>query len=178
MVGVEVSAGGPAQLSTSGQHRVLVVPCVTQIVSWGVLYYAFPVLAPSIAVDTGWSIAAVTAAFSAGLVVSALVGISADRWSNRFGPRPVMTAGSVLAAPAIVIIGTARSFSVFVAGWLLAGVAMAGTLFPPAVGGRRPRPRPRRLPGRIRPARRIAALAALLAAGSVPRLAHRSENAS
>ena len=122
----------PAQLSASGQRRVLVILCVTQIVSWGVLYYAFPVLAPSIAADTGWSVAAVTGAFSAGLVVSALVGIPAGRWLDRFGPRPVMTAGSVLAVPAVLIIGTARSFPVFVVGWLLAGVAMAGTLYPPA----------------------------------------------
>jgi MFS family permease len=111
---------------------VLLVLCVTQIVSWGVLYYAFPVLAPSIAADTGWSVAAVTAAFSAGLVVAALVGIPAGRLLDRHGPRPVMTAGSVLAGPAVVIIGTARTFPVFVAGWLLAGVAMAGTLYPPA----------------------------------------------
>jgi len=100
---------------------VLVVLCVTQIVSWGVLYYAFPVLAPSIAADTGWSIAAVTGAFSAGLVVAALVGIPAGRLLDRHGPRPVMTAGSVLAVPAVAIIGSARSFPVFVAGWLLAG---------------------------------------------------------
>lgn len=114
------------------QRRVLVVLCVTQIVSWGVLYYAFPVLAPSIAADTGWSIAATTAAFSAGLVVAALVGIPAGRLLDRYGPRPVMTAGSVLAGPAVVIIGSARTFPVFAAGWVLAGVAMAGTLYPPA----------------------------------------------
>jgi MFS family permease len=111
---------------------VLAILCVTQIVSWGVLYYAFPVLAPSIAADTGWSIAAVTAAFSAGLVVSALVGIPAGRWLDRFGPRLIMTVGSVLGVPAVVVIASARSFPVFVAGWLLAGVAMAGTLYPPA----------------------------------------------
>ena len=34
-------------LSEFGLRRVLVVLCVTEIVSWGVLYYAFPVLAPS-----------------------------------------------------------------------------------------------------------------------------------
>jgi MFS family permease len=127
-----VSTARPERLPASGQRRVLVVLCVTQIVSWGVLYYAFPVLAPSIAADTGWSVAAVTAAFSAGLVVSALVGIPAGRWLDRCGPRPVMTAGSVLAGPAVVIIGTTPSFPVFVAGWLVAGVAMAGTLYPPA----------------------------------------------
>jgi MFS family permease len=128
----EVTADRSGQLSTSGQRRVLVILCVTQIVSWGVLYYAFPVLAPSIAADTGWSVAAVTAAFSAGLVVSALVGIPAGRWLDRFGPRPVMTIGAVLGVPAVIVIASTRSFPVFVAGWLLAGVAMSGTLYPPA----------------------------------------------
>ncbi|NKY81650.1 hypothetical protein HGB46_24150, partial [Nocardiopsis dassonvillei] len=32
---------------------------------YGVLFYAFPVLAPSITADTGWSLTAVTALFSA-----------------------------------------------------------------------------------------------------------------
>ena len=132
MADAEVTTDRPGQLSASGQRRVLVVLCVTQIVSWGVLYYAFPVLAPSIAADSGWSVAAVTAAFSAGLVVSALVGIPAGRLLDRHGPRPVMTAGSVLAVPAMVTIGTARTYPVFVVGWVLAGVAMAGTLYPPA----------------------------------------------
>src|ERR687897_2790555 len=94
-------AAEPKTLNEFGLRRVLVILCVTQIVSWGVLYYAFPVLAPSIAADTGWSIAAVTAAFSTGLVVSALVGIPAGRWLDRIGPRPVMTLGSLLAVPAV-----------------------------------------------------------------------------
>jgi MFS family permease len=114
------------------QRRVLVVLCATQIMSWGTLYYAFPVLAPSLSADTGWSVPTATAAFSAGLVVSALVGIPVGRLLDRVGPRPVMTAGSVLAVPAVIGIATARSFPLFVAAWLLAGVAMAGTLYPPA----------------------------------------------
>jgi MFS family permease len=125
-------SGDTPQLSISGQNRVLVVLCGTQIVSWGVLYYAFPILAPNIAADTGWSVPAVTAAFSVGLVVSAVVGIPAGRLLDRFGPRLVMTAGSVLAVPAVVIIGSTRSFPLFVTGWVLAGVGMACTLYPPA----------------------------------------------
>ena len=61
------------------RRRVLVVLCLTQITSWGVLYYAFPVMAPTIAADTGWSVPTATAAFSGGLVVSALVGIPVGR---------------------------------------------------------------------------------------------------
>ena len=119
-------------MSESGLRRVLVVLCVTEIVSWGVLYYAFPVLAPAIADDTGWSIAAVTAAFSTGLVVSALVGIPVGRRLDRIGPRLVMTTGSILAVPAAVGIAVAPTLPWFFAAWVLAGVAMSGTLYPPA----------------------------------------------
>ncbi len=119
-------------MSRRGLRRVLVVLCVTEITSWGVLYYAFPVLAPSIAADTGWAVSTVTAAFSAGLVVSALVGIGVGRLLDRYGPRWVMTAGSVLAVPAVVLIASARTLPLFVAGWLLAGVAQSATLYPPA----------------------------------------------
>jgi MFS family permease len=122
----------PETLSEFGLRRVLVVLCVSEIVSWGVLYYALPVLAPAIADSTGWSIAAVTAAFSTGLVVSALVGIPVGRWLDRIGPRLVMTTGSVLAVPAVVGIALAPTLPWFVAAWVLAGVAMAGTLYPPA----------------------------------------------
>jgi MFS family permease len=125
-------AGRPETLSESGLRRVLVVLCVTEIVSWGVLYYAFPVLAPAIADDTGWSIAAVTAAFSTGLVVSALVGIPVGRRLDRIGPRLVMTTGSILAVPAAVGIAVAPTLPWFFAAWVLAGVAMSGTLYPPA----------------------------------------------
>lgn len=121
-----------AALDERGLRRVLVVLCVTQIVGWGVLYYAFPVLAPSIAGDTGWSLATVTAAFSGGLVVSALVGIWTGRLLDRVGPRPVMTAGSVLSVPAVVGVASAPTFPLFVAAWLMAGVAMSATLYPPA----------------------------------------------
>jgi hypothetical protein len=41
-------------------------------VSWGIVYYAFPVLNPQIITATGWPAGATTGAFSLGLVVSAL----------------------------------------------------------------------------------------------------------
>lgn len=128
----EEGPDGAAGLTPRGRWRVLVVLCVTEITSWGVLYYAFPVLAPTIAADTGWSIPSVTAAFSAGLVVSALVGIPVGRLLDRHGPRWLMTAGSVVAVPATLLIAAAGSFPAFVAAWLLAGVAQAATFYPPA----------------------------------------------
>ena len=86
-----------------GLRGVLVALCVTEITSWGVLYYAFTVLSPAISADTGWSAPAVTAAFSAGLVTSALAGIPIGRWLDRVGPRWIMTAGSRLSVSAAVL---------------------------------------------------------------------------
>jgi MFS family permease len=118
--------------ATSGLRRVLVVLCATEITSWGILYYAFAVLSPRITADTGWSQPAVTAAFSAGLVVSALVGIAVGRWLDRHGPRGVMTAGSVLAVVSLVGIATASNIGGFAAAWVVAGIAMGAVLYPPA----------------------------------------------
>jgi MFS family permease len=119
-------------LDRSGLRRVLAVLCGTEIVSWGVLYYAFPVLAPAMVADTGWPLGTVTAAFSLGLVVAAVAGIPAGRWLDRLGPRRVMTAGSVIAVPAVAAIATAPTLPWFFAAWTLAGVGMAGVLYPPA----------------------------------------------
>ncbi|WP_231498355.1 MFS transporter [Pseudonocardia halophobica] len=123
---------GTAELGRSGLRRVLAVLCVTEVTSWGVLYYAFPVLAPTLSRETGWSIGAVTGAFSAGLVTSALVGIPLGRALDRWGPRWIMTAASAVGVPAVVGIALAPSFPAFLGAWLLAGISMAGTLYPPA----------------------------------------------
>ncbi|TXL62168.1 MFS transporter [Aeromicrobium terrae] len=122
----------PGSLDGPGLRRAVTTLCITEIVSWGILYYAFAVLSSDIVDDTGWSQTAVTAAFSLSLVVSGLVGIVVGRRLDRFGPRRIMTAGSVLGVAAVVVIGTAPTYPVFVLGWLVAGVAMAGTLYPPA----------------------------------------------
>ncbi|MCB5164935.1 MFS transporter [Streptomyces bambusae] len=116
----------------SRPRAVLPALCATQITSWGVLYYAFPVLNPAITADTGWPAGATTAAFSAALVVSAVVGIFVGRVLDRRGPRAVMTAGSVLGPLSLLIVAAAPNLAVFTAGWLLAGAAMAATFYPPA----------------------------------------------
>ncbi|MDZ7917245.1 MAG: MFS transporter [Rhodococcus sp. (in: high G+C Gram-positive bacteria)] len=122
----------PVSLDPSGLRRVLVALCLTEITSWGILYYAFPVLSVAISRDTGWSSAVIVAAFSVSQLAAAAVGIPVGRILDRHGPRWVMTAGSVLAVPALVVIATAHTLPLFFAGWVFAGIAMGAVLYPPA----------------------------------------------
>ncbi|MEV8625325.1 MFS transporter [Streptomyces sp. NPDC051079] len=114
------------------RRRALRALCLTQITSWGILYYAFPVLSSGITADTGWSAGATTGAFSLALIVSGLTGILVGRVVDRRGPRALMTAGSVLGCASLVVIAAARTPGVFFLGWAFAGVAMASTFYPPA----------------------------------------------
>jgi predicted MFS family arabinose efflux permease len=113
-------------------RRALIALCVTEITSWGVLYYAFPVMLSSLTRDTGWSTATAMAAFSTGAVVSALAGILVGRLIDAHGPRPVMTAGSILGVAGVLAIAAAPSLPVFFAAWVLAGLAQSAVLYQPA----------------------------------------------
>ncbi|MFD3838084.1 MFS transporter [Streptomyces sp. NPDC058642] len=106
--------------------------CASQITSWGIVYYAFPVLNARITADTGWSTTATTGAFSAALIVSALAGVPVGRILDRRGPRAVMTLGSVLGAAAMLALAYAPNLTVFTLAWLLAGLTMASTFYQPA----------------------------------------------
>lgn len=122
----------PGTLQRAGLRRVLIVLCITEITSWGVLFYAFTVLSSAISADTGWSITTLTAAFSVSQMVAAVVGVPVGRLLDRYGPRVIMTVGSVLGVVALLGIALAESLVVFFAAWVLAGVAMAGVLYAPA----------------------------------------------
>lgn len=122
----------PGALNAAGLRRVVAVLSTVQIVSWGVLYYAFAALQSSIKTDTGWSSVAVTGAFSLAQLCSGGAGIWVGRHIDAYGPRRVMTAASLVAIPGIAAVALAPNLAVFYLGWMLTGVAMAGTLYPPA----------------------------------------------
>ncbi|MBK6012293.1 MFS transporter [Streptomyces sp. MBT53] len=125
----------PAVTGTGDRSRpraALPALCATQITSWGIVHYAFPVLDPQITASTGWCSTTTTAAFSGALLVPAATGIPVGRILDRRGPRAVMTTGSLLGVVVVPAIAYAPDLIAFSAAWLLTGIAMAATLYQPA----------------------------------------------
>ncbi|HEX2274493.1 MAG TPA: hypothetical protein VHG90_11535 [Acidimicrobiales bacterium] len=79
-------------------RRATLTLSVTQLLSWGVLFYGFAVVAPEITSDTGWSESLVAGAFSLGLGVAGLAAPAVARALGRHDARTVLTAGSVVGA--------------------------------------------------------------------------------
>jgi MFS family permease len=105
---------------------------VTETVTWGIIYYGFPVFLRPMEQDLGASRVAVTAAFSIGLATSALASISVGRWLDRRGPRALMTIGSCLATVLTFAWARVQSLPALYVVWFLMGLAMATTLYEPA----------------------------------------------
>ena len=106
--------------------------CAAQIVSWGLLYYSLPVAVAPISEETGWSHTVITAALSAGLIVSALAGIRVGRLLDYQSPRAVMTAGSLVGVGAMLLVAWSPNLVMFFVAWVVAGFAQSAVLYPPA----------------------------------------------
>ena len=106
---------------------------LTEITSWGILYYSFPVFLGPMEHALDWSQAALTGAFSLALLISGLMAVPIGRWLDHTrSPRALMTLGSLLGAAALVVWSGVSSLPVFYALWVALGVAMADTLYEPA----------------------------------------------
>lgn len=102
---------------------------VTQTVSWGVLYYALPVLLVPMHDDLGWSRATIVGAFSVGIVISGFLAPLVGRRLDRSEPRLVITAGSLAAVVLVVGWSQVRSPVAFYAVWVGIGIVMAVVLY-------------------------------------------------
>jgi MFS family permease len=105
---------------------------LTEIISWGVLYYAFSVFLAPTEAELGWSRGATTGAFSLALVLSGLAAIPVGRWLDHHGARLLMTAGSCLGALLVLAWSRANSLAGFYLVWAAIGLVMATLLYEPA----------------------------------------------
>jgi len=104
----------------------------TQLVSWGILYYAFSVVMPLMRAEMGWSAAESSAAFSIAMLASGLAAVPAGRWLDARGPRRLMTVGSILAVALVAAWSQVTSLLALYAVWACLGAVMATVLYDPA----------------------------------------------
>ena len=110
---------------------VLALAC-TETISWGVLYYTFAVLMPSMEAELGWSRVAMTGAFSLALLLAGLAAPLFGRWLDRRGARMLMTLGSCLATALVFAWALVADLFTFYLIWAGLGLAMAAVLYEPS----------------------------------------------
>lgn len=118
--------------ASNGSWQLLVALGVTQIVSWGSIYYAFALLLEPLQRELGAGKSEIAGAFSAALLVSGLCATWIGRTIDRLGGRWVMTLGSVAAVALLAALSQVQSLALLYAIWIGLGVAMAATLYEPA----------------------------------------------
>ena len=114
-----------------GRHTAGVVVALgtAQTLAWGSTYYLPAVLAAPMAREFGVSPAWIFGAFSAALIVSALLGPAAGRAIDARGGRGVLALSNLVFAAGLVLVGTAGNVWLLAAGWLVLGAGMAMGLY-------------------------------------------------
>jgi MFS family permease len=102
---------------------------VSQLVAWGVLYYAFAVIVEPMGAETGWTKPQMHGAQSLGLLFSGLSAYAIGRQIDRTGGRGVMLFGAVLGAVAVALWSQVTSLWQLYAVSILIGVASAMALY-------------------------------------------------
>ncbi|MGA7791245.1 MAG: MFS transporter, partial [Xanthobacteraceae bacterium] len=115
-----------------GPWRAVSVLGVTEILSWGALFYPPVLTVPLIAHDHGWSRAFTMGGFSAGLFVGGLCSRYVGATIDRLGGHVVMPVGSLLGAAGLAALVVAHGAVAYFAAWMVLGVAMATSLYDPA----------------------------------------------
>ncbi len=76
-------------------YIIVLMSFLILLISWGA-QYSFGVFLKPVLNEFSWTRAAVSGAYSLNMVLGGIFGIFAGRLSDRFGPRPILTAGGLL----------------------------------------------------------------------------------
>ena len=99
------------------------------MLAWGSSYYLPAIVAVPMAATFGCPPSWIFGAFSAGLLLMALLGPVAGRIIDRIGGRDVLGGSSLVFALALATLATAPNLVVLGIGWALLGTAMAAGLY-------------------------------------------------
>ncbi len=119
-----VPAGTPP-----GARAVVLALGTAQTLAWASSYYLPAILAAPMAREFGVPTSWVFGAFSAALVLSALLGPAAGRTIDRRGGRDVLAASSLVLAAGLAGLAVAPGFPMLVLAWLVLGAGMAIGLY-------------------------------------------------
>jgi MFS family permease len=111
------------------QLPLIVALGTTQTLAWASSYYLPAILADPIARDLGVSPNWIFAAFSASLVISAILGPRVGRQIDLVGGRSVLSASNLTLAAGLALLGATYSIPVLVIAWLLLGIGMGFGLY-------------------------------------------------
>jgi hypothetical protein len=101
----------------------------TQTLAWASSYYLPAILSDPIALDLGVSSNWIFAAFSASLVISAMLGPRVGRQIDLVGGRQVLSLSNLTLAAGLALLGATYSIPVLVLAWLLLGIGMSFGLY-------------------------------------------------
>jgi MFS family permease len=112
---------------------VLVVTLgITETISWGILHYAFTVYLGPMEADLGWTRGDMAGAYSLSLLVAGVAAIPVGRWLDRFGPRLLMTLGSIFGSVLVLAWSRVADLTQLYLVWFGIGLCMSVTLYDPA----------------------------------------------
>ena len=105
---------------------------VGQIVSWGTIYYAFPVVADRMSADLGVTRADMYVGATIAFLISAVAAYPVGAWIDRGHGRAIMSVGALLSA--LLLFAWSQTSSLLQFYWIFAGigVAQAMCLYEPA----------------------------------------------
>ena len=109
--------------------RTVLVLGAAQTLAWASSYYLPAMLAAPMAADLGVTVPTVFAAFSAALLVSALLGPYSGRAIDQWGGRPVLMGTNVVFALGLAGLGLAQGPAGLFAAWLVLGIGMGSGLY-------------------------------------------------
>jgi predicted MFS family arabinose efflux permease len=127
-----IAAGGGKGPWRKRPSTILWVLSLGQLISWGLVYYTFPLFVVPMEKELGWSRNELFGALSAGLLVAGLCSIPVGAWIDRGHGRLLMTGGSLLAAVLMFAWSQVDSLPMFYLIWLGLGACQSVILYEPA----------------------------------------------
>src|ERR1700709_1393493 len=101
------------------QFPIILALGTTQTLAWASSYYLPAILADPIGRDLGVSSNWIFAAFSAALVIAALLGPRVGRQMDLVGGRSVLSMSNLTLAAGLALLGCSYSIPLLVAAWVL-----------------------------------------------------------